>query len=163
MLKPNLVSGCVSGRCFCADRCVCVLGWCLETVSCALASYCHSNQHSLVPHSPHRGHAKGNNAALWNSIVGDTRDKQEELHFRRKHASGHSSFHSVPSRGMHPWSVIHSWRGEWGMQRMENERRWNPCFLSVLSKAGLIPPPLNILLSCREIDIYHRLKQSLLA
>lgn len=42
----------------CWQMCLCS-GWCLETVSCALASHRHSNRHSLVLHSPHRGHAKG--------------------------------------------------------------------------------------------------------
>lgn len=41
-----------------ADVCVCC-GLALEVVSCALASHCHSDQHSLVLHSPRTGHAQG--------------------------------------------------------------------------------------------------------
>lgn len=150
ILKPNLIFGCVIGSLFlCWQMCLCSGLVLRNSFSCSCI---------LLPQQPalfgaslptHRT-CKGNNAALWNSIVGDTRDKQEELHFRRKHASGHSSFHSVPSRGMHQCSVIHSWRGgEWSMDRMENERKWNSCFHFVLSEGGLFPPLIFFLVAGR--------------
>ena len=58
-MKPSLSFGqCPLAIHFHAGRCVCARVL-LETVFCALASHCHSDQRSLVPHSPRTGHAQG--------------------------------------------------------------------------------------------------------
>lgn len=153
ILKPNLIFGqWPLAICLCAGRCVCVLSWSLETVSCAHASHHHGNQHSGASLTTHRT-CKGDSALVWNnSIVGVTRDKQEELHFRRKHASGHSSFHSVPSRGMHQHSVIHSLerrRKRHGERVENNEWKWNWAFILFFSLRAVYFPLIFFLVAGR--------------
>lgn len=76
---------------------------------------------------------QGDTFLLWNnSIVGLSRDKQEELCFHRKHTSDQSSFHSVPSRGGRWHSAIHHVERKRKRQgkRMENKGggTWNLTF-----------------------------------
>lgn len=86
-------------------------------------------------------------AVLWNTFVGNTRDKPG-LHWLPQEACILATIHlSVASRGVPQHSVILSWRGgERGVERKENEWKWNLSPRAVFYSTIIFP-------SCREIYI----------
>lgn len=57
--KTDLHGGQCPGRLALCWRAWLCAGCCLETISCAVVSHPHGNQHFLMLHSAHTGHAKG--------------------------------------------------------------------------------------------------------
>ena len=94
----------------------------------------------------------GNSAVLWNTFIGNTRDKQEKHCFHRKHASGHHSSR-VASRGVHrriqSFTAGEEEKEVWRQRKMsENE---TCAFISFSPRAVFYST--NIFPSCREIYI----------